>query len=92
MTSKNLYQRKLRVEKLVKELNDVQLFEIYRIIRDNSYNYTQNNNGILFNIKDMREDLFRVIENYVNYSIEKNKLLKKEEEKIENLRNSNIDK
>jgi hypothetical protein len=76
----------------VKELNDVQLFEIYRIIRDNSYNYTQNNNGILFNIKDMREDLFRVIENYVNYSIEKNKLLKKEEEKIENLRNSNIDK
>jgi uncharacterized protein (UPF0303 family) len=91
LTNISLEQRKIRVEKLIKQLDKIQMFEIFKIIRDASYRYTQNKNGILINITNMKEKLFSKIENYINFSVDNNKFLKSEEEKIEAFKNLNVD-
>ena len=83
-----IFSRKLKLEKNIKELSDTQMFEVYRLIKDHGYSFTKNNNGIFFSLLKMNTELFTKIEKYVNYSIQKNIILKNEERKIEELKTS----
>lgn len=83
----SIIQRKSKLEKKIKDLEKNQMFEIYRILEENDYPYTKNKNGIFFNLTDMDTNLFKILENYVNYSVQNNILLKKMERKIEKLSN-----
>lgn len=83
MTS--ILSRKLKFEKNIKKLDDTQMYEIYRLLEENSFPLTRNKNGIFFNLLPMNTELFSLLEKYVNYSIQKNEILRKDEKKIEKL-------
>jgi hypothetical protein len=83
MTS--ILSRKLKFEKNIKKLDDTQMYEIYRLLEENAYPLTRNTNGIFFNLLPMDTELFSLLENYLNYSIQKNDILRKDEKKIEKL-------
>jgi hypothetical protein len=80
-----ILSRKLKFEKNIKKLDVNQMYEIFRILEENSYPLTRNKNGIFFNLLPMGSELFSLLEKYLNYSIQKNEILRKDEKKIEKL-------
>ena len=79
--SSSLLSKKQKISKNIKKLDKLQYYEIYRLLNEYSHPYTINKNGVFFNLLDMKTELFNLIEQYVNYSIQKNELLKKDEAK-----------
>lgn len=62
--------------------------EIFKIILNNSVNFTENNNGIFINYNDLSVKCISDIENYIKYILENNINIKKYEEKKKELKNS----
>ena len=85
-----LNQRKLKLVNKIKKLEKIQLYQIYNILEQNNYKTTVNTNGVFFDIYDMEQNLFKIIENYVDFGIQNNNLLKKRDEKIEKMRNQSV--
>lgn len=81
-----ILSRKVKLEKNIRRLSREQCKQIYRLLKENSYPATTNNNGVFFNLLPMKTELFTLIENFVNYSVLKNDLLEKEQKKIEQLK------
>ena len=61
--------------------------EIFKIILNNSVNYTENNNGIFINYNDLSPECVSDIENYIKYILENNINIKEYEEKKKELKN-----
>lgn len=59
-------ERKSLMEKIAK-LGETEHQEIYKILKTNDVNYTQNNNGIFFNLTTLSDDVFKQIEKFVFY-------------------------
>ena len=62
--------------------------EIFKIILNNSINYTENNNGIFINYNELSQKCVSDIKNYIKYILENNINIKEYEEKKKELKNS----
>lgn len=58
-------------KQLVKRLSDIKnkkcYIKIFKVIHGNNYKYTQNDNGIFFNLTNLPDNVLCSIENIINY-------------------------
>ena len=58
-------------KQLVKRLGDIKnkkcYIKIFKVIHGNNYKYTQNDNGIFFNLTNLPDNILCGIENIINY-------------------------
>lgn len=67
----------------INELSPTEHEEIFKIIRDNSdCNYTQNLNGVFFNMANLSDVLISKIDSFVLFCIENNKELEQYDKKL----------
>lgn len=55
-----------------KKLTDIQLYQLFCMIKEDTDKYTQNNNGILVNLKRLRSDTIEKMYFFLKKSIETN--------------------
>ncbi len=74
---------------LVKRIGDIRnrkcYIKIFKIIHDDQFNYTKNDNGILFNLTNLPDSILTSIESVILYF--ENKKSKNEQQLIKNLNN-----
>lgn len=66
-------EKKKELIENVKGLNDIQLYQIYMMIKSTNIKHTMNNNGIFINLKNIEDELIQKIIDYTNKCIEINK-------------------
>lgn len=90
MSFTNRYRRHL-VEK-INALSDTEHEEIFKIMRYNGIEFTQNKNGIFFNISTVDHAVIEQISNFVSFSSENKKNLDEYDKKINECKmNNNYD-
>lgn len=65
-------QRKLFLEEL-KHLTNDQYQEVFRILKRNDVKYTENSNGIFFEVASLSSDIFKQLEQIIELSKVQNK-------------------
>jgi hypothetical protein len=68
------------IKNRILNLYENEMFEIFKIIKDNKEKYTTNNNGIFVNISTLKPITITEITKFLIFSDKNNKLLDKEEE------------
>ena len=68
------------IKNRIEDLYETELFEIFKIIKDNNEKYTTNNNGIFVNICTLKPITITEITQFLIYSEKNNKLIDEEEE------------
>jgi len=63
----------------IENLYETELFEIFKIIKDNNEKYSTNNNGIFINISNLKPITISEITHFLIFSEQNNKLIDKEE-------------
>lgn len=54
----------------INSLGNTEHLEIYKIIQENGVSFTENNNGIFFNLTTLSEEVLNIITNFVHYCCE----------------------
>ena len=67
------------IKNRIEDLYETELFEIFKIIKDNNEKYTTNNNGIFINISNLKPITISEITKFLIFSEKNNKLIDKEE-------------
>jgi len=90
-----LYNKKKRLIKNVENLTEIELEEIFLLLKNKNIEYTSNKNGIFINLKNFNETLINELEEYIIFSKNNNKFLENKikinNEFIKNYNKSNID-
>ena len=68
------------IKNRIANLYENEMFEIFKIIKDNKEKYMTNNNGIFVNISNLKPITITEITKFLIFSDKNNKLLDKEEE------------
>jgi len=76
--------KKIELRDKIKELNEIQQNEIFKIIKSRNINYSSNNNGVFINITNIDLDLINSINKYISFS-------EKNEERLEKIENKCLD-
>ena len=63
------YEERKKVFDLIKMLVKSEQEEIFRILRKVKENYTENSNGIFFDLSAISEDCFQQIKEYLNFCL-----------------------
>ena len=82
-TAKELKKMREQISQLSKEGS----IEIFKIIRQNDEKYSENNNGILFDMTKLSDKTLQIINNFLIYNKENQKKLDLEESHRETLKN-----
>ena len=69
-----------------KTLKEDEHIEIFKIMKKNNTQYTQNNNGIFINLNKIPHNLLEKIHTFVTYCIENKSLFKLEDNKRDNIK------
>lgn len=65
------YKDKIQLKKkITNKLDKKEYLEIFKIIIENDIEYTENNNGIFFNLKPINSHVLKKISNYVDYCLD----------------------
>lgn len=90
-----LYNKKKKLIKNVENLTEIELEEIFLLLKNKKIEYTSNKNGIFINLKNFNETLINELEDYIIFSKNNNKFLENKikinNEFIKNYNKSNID-
>lgn len=65
----NSYEERKIVFENIKILDKPEHEEIYRIIRKTKENYTENSNGIFFDLTGISDECFNSIKEYINFCL-----------------------
>jgi hypothetical protein len=60
-------QTRRHVSEKINSLGNTEHLEIYKILEENGIGYSENNNGIFFNLTTLDPSVFKRIEDFVNY-------------------------
>ena len=76
--SSSIYNYELRKQLLdeIKSLSKEEYYELFRIIKKNNVDYSENSNGIFFDLCSISQEIFEKIKSFIEYS----KAQKKSEE------------
>ena len=90
-----LYNKKKKLIKNVENLTEIELEEIFLLLKNKNIEYTSNKNGIFINLKNFNETLINELEDYIIFSKNNNNFLENKikinNEFIKNYNKSNID-
>ena len=75
-----------RIKDMILSLHENEQLEIMKIIKNDNFKYTQNNNGIFINMNKLSDNTLIKIQKFLEYSKLNNKLL----EDSNNIRNNII--
>lgn len=64
--------------------------EIYRIIRKSKETYTENSNGIFFDLASISEQSYSQIKEYMDYCIKTRQEMDTREKEMENIRSQSL--
>ena len=73
------YKEKVELQQNIKLLKENEHMEILRILINNNIKFTENNNGIFFNLKTLDNNIINEINVFVNFCINNRDLFKKKE-------------
>jgi hypothetical protein len=76
------YEERKQLFDYFKMLSTPEHEEIFRIIRKTKENYTENSNGIFFDLSTISEDAFTQIKEYINFCL---KTRQEEENRLKDL-------
>ncbi len=79
----SLLNKKKKLKDLIKSLNRFELIEIFNIFKNENCNYSENTNGIFINITNVDEEVINKVYKFIEFTEEKKKELKDQEEMIE---------
>jgi hypothetical protein len=83
--------RKILFDKII-NLSETEHEEIYKIIRDNDISFTQNKNGIFFNLSTIDDELIDEIDKFVVYCLNNKTILDEYDKKLNECKiNNNFD-
>jgi hypothetical protein len=74
MNTYNINELK-RIRDLILSLHENEQVEIIKIIKNNNFKYTQNNNGVFINMNKLSDEILEKIDKFLEYSKLNNKLL-----------------
>ena len=82
-TQQHDYEKRKQLLEDLKILNKTEQQEIYRILKVNNAIFTENSNGIFFDISKLNEDVFEIINKFLDFckNNRKNFESREEEEK-----------
>ncbi len=63
------YEERKRVFESIKVLVKTEQEEVFRIIRKTKENYTENSNGIFFDLSSVSDDTFNQIKEYLDFCL-----------------------
>lgn len=59
----------------IEKLEEMEQYEIIKILNKNDYNYTKNNNGYFINMNNIPENVIDEINTFIEFSNKNNELL-----------------
>ena len=74
------YLEKIELQNKIKTLKEIEHFEILKILINNNVKYTENNNGIFFNLRTLNDKIINEIYNFVNFNLNNKVILKSSNE------------
>ena len=78
------YNEKIDLQIKIKNLNKLEHIEILKILINDNIKYTENNNGVFFNLRTLNNIVLNKINFFVNYCVNNKKLFKNEKKEIKN--------
>lgn len=81
---RTIINTKKTIIKEVSNLNSLECVEIFKILKKNNINYSENVNGIFVNMASIKVDTLNQIVNFINYVKKKNIELHERETNMEN--------
>ena len=87
------FKQKLILKDEIDKLTKLEKIEVFKIIHKNNEKYTENKNGIMFDLNKCNPKTIECIQNLLNYSNDNKKELKQKDENckmiLSNLKNEN---
>ena len=80
--TKQMYEKRKQFLEDVKQLDKEEYHEIFRIIKKNDVEYSENSNGIFFDINQIKDEIFQKLEAFMNYCKTQRSEEKKRSEEI----------
>ena len=81
--------RLVSIKNTIESMSKTQQIEIFKIIKANSLDYNENQNGIFINLTGLKSNIIKELEKYISFINKQNAILSKQEEiKEEYLNNS----
>lgn len=72
---KKKLQEANKLKEKIESLDELEMYSIYQILEKNQANFTNNRNGIYFDLYTLNPDIYKTLELFVNQSIERKKML-----------------
>jgi hypothetical protein len=85
--SKDDYERRKCFLEELKHLTNDQYQEVFRIIKRNEVEFSENSNGIFFDIASLSSDIFKQLEQIIELSKVQNKSEEERNKELNTLRN-----
>ena len=96
LPNETLLSKKKRLVEFIKDMNRLELLEIFEIFKKYNCSYTENSNGIFINITNVSEEVIDKVYHFIGYIKEKKKelndhenLIKVEKDKIKDVNKLN---
>lgn len=67
MSSPNTYESKKQLLDDMKMLSKEEYYEVFRIIKRNNVGYTENSNGIFFDISTLSDEIYEKLSSFMSY-------------------------
>ena len=75
MESKKDLSEIKQLKSKIENLEKTEQFEIIKILNNNNYTYTKNNNGYFINMNNIPQKVIKEINDFIDFSIKNNELL-----------------
>lgn len=61
------FDRKIKLRDKIEQLNETEQKEVFRIFHNNKIEFSENNNGIFINLKNISNEILFEIEKYIKH-------------------------
>ncbi len=65
--TRQMYEKRKQFLEEVKQLDKEEYQEIFRIIKKNEVEFSENSNGIFFDLNQITDEIFHKLENFMDY-------------------------
>lgn len=72
--------RLVSIKNTIESMSKTQQIEIFKIIKANSLDYNENQNGIFINLTGLKSNIIKELEKYISFINKQNAILSKQEE------------
>ena len=73
-------ERIISIKNTIESMSKTQQIEIFKIIKSNSLDYNENQNGIFINLTGLKSNIIKELEKYISFINKQNAILSKQEE------------